>query len=387
MLTFKEQQQLDEFFSLSRILSTLKMKISQGLRRLGFGRKVRIPLGSYIVNEEVDLKSRLGYLSEYSTALELSKVIQGAGGRLTPKSTPAQLQKLYNEKKQEIVKLGAPASEIQRQESAGKVMGDQIFKDIVVDSEDFALLTFDIELTGDSGKGVTKADLVLNVTKDSQKVVVDKIMASLKAYKSASINLSNSTFLSLIKTLFYDNPANLPKTSEAFIDKFVKDYGSADQIRELHRLQGIIGSEMKSGKSKPEARKVAKGTHGDVIALISKIFDTHYPRHKKEFNERMLHMLGLNGEDDFYAAVGNAGKQKVISSRHSRELQAMMAQLSKGFTLSIARNGTTNNANILFKAPNGDIITKATITFADTGGKNPMGKTNAFMDFKNFMSK
>jgi hypothetical protein len=98
-------------------------------------------------------------------------------------------------------------------------------------------------------------------------------------------------------------------------------------------------------------------------------------------------MLGFDGEDDFYAAIGEAGKQKIISSRKSKELQKMISQLSKNFTLTIKRNGETNNANILFTAPNGDVITKANITFADTGGPSAQGKTNAFVDFKKFILK
>jgi hypothetical protein len=386
MLSFKTQQQIDEFFNVRALLSGLIQKLRQAFRMLGFGRKVRIPLGSYM-KEEVDMKSRLGYLSEYATAMELALVIENAGGRLTPRSTSAVLTRTYNQKKQELVVLKAPPAEIARQESAGKVMGDQIFKDIVMEAQDFGLLEFDIELTGDSGKGVTKADLVLTVSKDSQKVVVDRIMASLKAYKTASINLSNSTFLSLIKTLFYNSDANLPRGSEEFVEKFARDFGSLEDIRKLHELQGFIGTRIKQGASKPEARKEAKGTHGDVIDLIAKIFKTYYPKHKKEMNERMLHMLGFDGEDDFYAAVGPTGKQKVISSRASAELRMMIQQLMSGFDLTVERNGKTNNANILFKTPTGQIITKANITFADTGGKYPMGKTNAFVDFKQFMRK
>ena len=99
----------------------------------------------------------------------------------------------------------------------------------------------------------------------------------------------------------------------------------------------------------------------------------------------MLKMLGFDGDDDFYAAIGESGKQKVISSRKSKELQSMLQKLSGDFNLTVERNGTTNNANIMFKSPNGDIITKANITFADTGGKSAQGKTNAFVDFKGFM--
>jgi hypothetical protein len=99
----------------------------------------------------------------------------------------------------------------------------------------------------------------------------------------------------------------------------------------------------------------------------------------------MLKMLGFDGDDDFYAAIGEAGKQKVVSSRKSKELQDMLKKLSQGFNLTVERNGQTNNANILFKAPNGDVITKANITFADTGGASPQGKTNAFVNFKDFL--
>lgn len=387
MLKFSEHRQIDEFFSVAGIFAGLQAKFRALFGRLKFGRKVSVKLGSYVMKEEVDMKSRLGYLSEYATAMELAKVLDANNCRVTPRSTVASTTRIYNQKKQELIQLKAPATEIARQESAGKVMGEQIFKDIISSAEDLPLLTFDIEMTGDSGKGVTKADIILNVTKDSQKVVVDRIMASLKAYKSSSINLSNSTFLSLIKTLFYDNPALLPRKTEEFIVKFGKDYGSVQDVQQLYNLQNIIGSEMKAGASKPDARKVAKGTHGDVIALIARIFKTHYPKHKKEINERMLKMLGFDGEDDFYAAIGDTGKQKVLSSRNSPELQNMVKQLMAGFNLSIERNGNTNNANIMFKAPNGSVITKANITFADTGGASPQGKTNAFVDFRQFLKK
>jgi hypothetical protein len=138
---------------------------------------------------------------------------------------------------------------------------------------------------------------------------------------------------------------------------------------------------MDKGASKEDARKHAKTTHGSVIELIVKIFNTHYKKNKEEINQRMLKMLGFDGEDDFYAAIGDAGKQKVVSSRKSKEMQQMLSDLHKGFTLIVERNGTTNNANILFKSLDGaTIINQANITFADTGGANPQGKTNAFVN-------
>lgn len=384
MLKFNEFSQIEEFSLRGAITSVLK-KIRSAFKSLKFGKKVKTKISLSSMNEQVDLKSRLGYLSEYATAASLAEVIEKQGLQLSDRSDPKKLMSEYVKKRDEVKKLGAKPSEIKRMEDAGSNMANQIFSDIVTNGEDLATLTFDIELTGDSGKGVTKADLILTITKDSKKQIIDKIVASLKAYKSSNINLSNSTFISLIKTIFYDAGVNLPSKSDDFIVRFGMDYGSEADLRKLQEYQNIIGTEMKKGKSKEDARKIAKSKHGEVIEIISKIFNTYYPKHKEEINERILHMLGLDGSDDFYSAIGEAGKQKVISSRKSKELQKMLDQLSKGFDLTIERNGNTNNANMIFKAPNGGVIINAVnITFADTGGKSAQGKTNAFMSFSKF---
>ena len=387
MLKFNEFNQIEEV-SLRGLVTSVLKKIRGAFRSLKFGKKVKMKINMSTMNEQVDLKSRLGYLSEYATAASLAAIIEKQGLKLTARSEPKKLMDEYTKKTNEVKKLGASQSEINRMDNAGSNMANQIFDDIATNGEDLLTLTFDIELTGDSGKGVTKADLVLTITKDSKNEIIDKIVASLKAYKSSNINLSNSTFISLIKTIFYDSGANLPSKSDDFILRFAKDYGSEAELKKLKDLQNIIGTEMKAGKSKEDARKVAKSTHGEVIEIIAKIFKTYYPKHKEEINERILHMLGLDGSDDFYAAIGEAGKQKVISSRKSKELQKMMDQLSKGFELTIERNGNTNNANLLFKAPNGGVVINAVnITVADTGGKAAQGKTNAFMSFSKFAEK
>ena len=119
---------------------------------------------------------------------------------------------------------------------------------------------------------------------------------------------------------------------------------------------------------------------------MTNIFHTHYLQHKKEVNERMLKMLGFDGDDDFYAAIGKANNQKVISARKSKEFKIMLDKLSAGFDLTMERNRNTNNANILFTSPTGEQIIKINITFADTGGPSAQGKTNAFFDFKYFLS-
>lgn len=383
MKSFSEYNtELQEFTFLRKAVAFAKNKIKSALSSITFGKKVKIPLSGKTMSEEVDMKSRLGYYSEFVTAYEISVLLNEMQARLSPSSTPDKLKLLYDKKRAELVDLKAPAAELSRQEAAGKAMAKQIVADVRANVEDFPFLTFDIELTGDSGKGVTKADLVLTVTKDSKKKVVDKIMASLKSYKTSSINLNNSTYLSMIKKLFYDTSANLPSKANDFAEKFIKDYGSEDDIRRLLQLQGIIGTRIQQGVDKASARKEAKASHGEVIEVMSRIFSKYYKANKKKVNERMLAMLGFDGEDDFYAAIGKGTKQNVLSSRNSQELRDMISQLSSGFDLTMERNGKTNNANILFKAPNGDVITSATVTFADTGGAKPIGKTNIFVDFR-----
>lgn len=376
----KTYNQLILELNLKSILTSALIKIKSLFSGLKFGQTKSITLNFKPINEEVDLKSRLGYYSEYTTAYQLSLKIKEAGGNLTTsRSNPITLKQQMIAKKADLVKVKAPADEIKRMETAGEKMADQIFKDIVLNGEDFNVLQFDIHLTGDSEKGISKSDLVLTVGKMNKIEVVDRINASLKAYKSGNINLSNSTFVSFIKTLFYDTVET--KNTEQFIEKFAKDYGSSEDLKVIHNLQNIIKTKMDKGASKEDARKYAKTTHGTVIGLIVKIFNTHYKKNKDEINQRMLKMLGFDGEDDFYAAIGEVGKQKVVSSRKSKEMQQMLSDLHKGFNLTVERNGTTNNANIVFKSLDGTtIINQANITFADTGGANPQGKTNAFVN-------
>ena len=217
----------------------------------------------------------------------------------------------------------------------------------------------------------------------TKKEIVDRINASLKAYKEPTINLSNSTFISFIKTLFYDDDKS--KNTEEFIEKFAKDYGSAEDLKKLYALQNIIGTKMSKGETKESARKYSKTIHGEVIEILSKVFRTHYKKHKEEVNARMLKVLGFDGSDDFYAAIGKAGKQKIVSSRQSKEMQQMLEDLRNGFELIMERNGKTNNANIYFKSIDGTkIINQANITFTDTGGDKPQGKTNAFVNIGKF---
>ena len=380
---------LESISIIKQIYLFISDKIKSVVSNLGFGEKksIRINMDSlkeHIIMETIDIKSRLGYYSEYATAYYLVVLLSKNNANLTTeRSQPAHLKNLMTKKRKELIELKAPPEEIKRMETAGIVMSKSIFNDIILSGYDYNALQFDVELTGDSAKGISKSDLILTVGKMDKKEIVDRINASLKAYKGSNINLSNSTFISFIKTLFYDG--DVGKNTEEFIAKFAKDYGSSSDLKKLYNLQNIIGTKMDKGLSKESARKFAKTVHGEVIEIISKIFTTYYKNNKEKINNRMLKVLGFDGQDDFYAAIGKTGKQKVVSSRKSKEMQEMLEELKNGFELTMERNGKTNNANIYFKSIDGTkIINQANITFADTGGKKPQGKTNAFVNIGKF---
>ena len=191
---------------IQRGLKKTKAIFKKVFSRINFGQKVRIPVTlPRTVQENIDAKSRLGYFSEIVTAVELAKNIVASGGHLGMRTKLPMLQQQLKTD-QAVLKreLSArDAKDIKRQLAAGKAMADAIFADVQA-AEDYKFLEFEIELTGDSGKGTTKADMVLTVTKKNEKEVIDEIHASLKSYKTNNINLANNTYISFFKTLFYD---------------------------------------------------------------------------------------------------------------------------------------------------------------------------------------
>jgi len=388
-LSFNFLKPLKDFF-----LSIVE-KVRNAINSLSFGQKTSVRINMNMLKEDkVDLKSHMGYYSEYVTGYKLSKLIEQSGGNLTTeRSKPSVLKAQMLQKKKFIMtaelkdkdKKSLPGEMI-RMESAGAALAKQIFDDMILKGDDYNTLQFDIHLTGLEEKGISKSDLILTVRKMNKREIVDRICASLKAYKTPSINLANKTFMSLVKDLFYDEGSFDTKDSQLFIQRFAKDYGSKKDLDRLYALQGIIKTEMEKGKSKDSARSVAKKTHGEVIELIVDIFNRYYKKNKEVVNRRVLKILGLDSEDDFYAAIGNQ-KQKVLSSRKSEKLRQMLEQLQNEFNLTLERNNQTNNANIIFKSPNGETIIDGNITFTDTGGKNLQGKTNAFIKMGAFTKK
>jgi len=244
---------------LKSLFTRIVDKIKSAISSLDFGKKISVRINMNMMNEEtIDLKSRLGYYSEYVTGYELSKLIEQAGGNLTTeRSKPSVLKAQMLQKKKEILAADmkdkdrkALPGEMARMESAGSSLANQIFNDVILNDNDFNTLQFDIHLTGVEEKGISKSDLILTVGKMSKREIVDRISASLKAYKSANINLANKTFISLVKDLFYDEGSFDTKNSQVFIQKFAQDYGSKKDLDRLYELQGIIKTKMEKVRQK-----------------------------------------------------------------------------------------------------------------------------------------
>ena len=81
-------------------------KVTNAINSLSFGKKTSVRINMNMLKEgKVDLKSRLGYYSEYVTGYELSKLIEKSGGNLTTeRSKPSVLKSQMLEKKKEIIR-------------------------------------------------------------------------------------------------------------------------------------------------------------------------------------------------------------------------------------------------------------------------------------------
>jgi len=352
---------------------------------------------------KVDIKSRLGYYAEYVTAYELSKLIGAAGGKLSDRSNPNKLKSAMNTRHTELLASKAPTSEISRQESGGKAISGQIFSDLKLRGDIKALL-FDIELTGDSAKGVGKADVVLTVTLPSKKQLIDKISASIKTYKTPNINLANSTFTSLLKALSgdaeYENKA-LSKFQKIIFSAMVDEYMTMNKIKNRSLAESVVGSgetflkkigQTKFNAIKAAGRKAAKASHNEVATTIIAEFNSLYEGNKKKINKNLLKLIGMDGEDDFYAAIGENNKQKVLSSRQSNEMKKFLESVKNNNLNIVMKPSTSGNSIDVRILIEDKEVAKSSISFTDTGvgsgGMKPSkatGKTNFWFNVKAFM--
>lgn len=379
------------------IVAWVKEKLTGLFTTLNFGETksigIPVPLSEKTESSPVgaDVRAFVGYYAEAVTARALANQIKRAGGRLGENSNPTYFNKIIASRLAKVKTAKAPESEIMRANAAAEALGLQIWNDIEQSAIDFMLLTFNIALSGDSEKGKSKADIILRVTKDTLEDAVMTIAASLKVYKTAQINLANTSFISLIKKLFYDSDHPIQArnvTTEEFIAQFVEDYGESARpiLKKIISFQNLISREIGLGKTKEQARKLAKLSHPQVIKLILKIFNEYYKgRQKTKINARFLKLLGLEATEDFYAAVGSRGTPRVLSSRSSTEFQSLLRAFQSSFTISFQLRPNTNNIRVIVYDAKKEELLQGTITFADSGGKSSPGKTNFFVDLSRFL--
>lgn len=358
-------------------------------------------------SDKIDTKSRLGYFSEFVTAFELATLIDKEGGNLTNRSKLSTLKSNMLLRKSELVKLKINDEELKRQETGGKVIAKQMFEDLILngnEGNDYHTLEFDIELTGDSAKGVDKADVVITVKRPSKNIIIDKIAASLKTYKQPNINLSNKTFTGLLKDLTgdpeYENKS-LQKFENIIFTSMVQEFMKIKKIKNVKLAESIVGSGeaflKKYGvtlfnKLKEAGRAASKASHKQVSKLIVSEFNKVYENNKKKMNQNLLRLIGLDGSDDFYAAIGTAGKQKVLSSRQSKEMKEFLDSVKTNklnIKMEPSSSGNAIDVNIILEK---EVIAKSTISFTDTGiGSTGMtkskgaGKTNFWFNVKAFL--
>lgn len=405
MKTFKAYTNINDLdesiLSFSRnLFSNIKNKIKKTFSKFKSGETVKVKLnfataGKILkeATEKVDLKSRMGYYSEFCTAYALSKLIEAEGMSLVG-NTSDQLKNIRdNYKKNKLLdrklNFGKDSTkvpgEIIRMEESGVALAVSIWKDMKQNIEDIEVVDFEIKITGESGKGVTKADIELIARKKNSAQIVNHIEASLKAYKNWNINVSNSTFTSwIINLLAPDIGGFKTKTTvDSKVSEFIKRYGLEKQMRRIQELQSGENSPAKLKKTigREEAKKILddQGVYIEVRNLMIDVFENQYSSRKQEINDNFLKLLGFDGTDNVYLAVQKeAGKKvSVLSSKSSEEFNQILSSLKKKFDIEFEKSNKKVNTAVTFKADK-KVLFKSNFAFRD------LDKVSQFVSFKDW---
>jgi|TARA_B110000495_G_C22962812_1_gene564469 hypothetical protein len=380
-------------------IKSISSTIEKSFSKLVFGKVIKTKL-NYITNgkalneaeDNIDLKSRLGYYSEFCTSYSLAKLVESNSGNLVG-NTSAYLKKHKESyKKNKLVGVKFPkidnkklVVEIKRQEDSGVAIAKQLWEDIKVSTEDLGFVEFEIVLTGESGKGITKADIEFIARKKSTKEVIDHIEASLKAYKSWTINVSNSTFTSWIINLIdpelggFSNKGSVEKK----VGEFIKIHGLKNQMRKIQDFQSGPNSPAKLkktiGREKAKELIDSEGIYSKVRDLMIQVFKVEYKKRKSEINSNFVKLLGFDGVDDLYLAVQTqaGGKVDVLSSRTSKAFNNILESLQDDFNIEFEKSTGQVNTSILFYLDK-KLLFKSNFAFRD------LDKVSQFVSFKDW---
>lgn len=390
----------------NKVVNAFKFAFRAIASKLGFGQTIsmKISTGLSEANEVgQDSKSRLGYYSEYVCGVELAKLIESRGLNLPSSSSSSSLNKVrqnfVNNKLKTLSNFKNLSSEIQRMEDAGKAMADKIFSDMLIETADLKVTQFDITLTGDSLKGEGKADIVLRARKKSKNQIVAEIAASLKAYQKSRINLANNTLISFFSGLTGDKNFTskaLEKSQSIIFDSMLKaamkDGMSKAEATEFLAKKSLNASEKKMFKKyKDYGRKVSKESQINTAKIIVDEFNAIYKKNKQKINNNLIKQIGMDGEDDFYAAIGEGKNMRVISSKQSEDMKKFISDIrNKALTITmVPKPGASGRASVTVTLSIGtEILSQSDLTMTDTGvgsaGMTPSKgaiKTNFWFNF------
>jgi hypothetical protein len=401
--TFLNEGKIGKF--LKKAKSGLSSFIKKIISSLGFGQTKKIQLSS--MNEKVTsgMQAQLGYYSEYVTAQEIIRSLMSDnlsvslnGSKSNPKSA---IDKKVSEYRNTILTIDPKLEdEVARMEQQGYQMGQSIYSDAIISSDDLILIHFNVILTGDSLKGKNKADVVVEITKQDTKEVIDNIMASLKAYKGWKINLANNTLTSFFTNLGVKldsksaEKLNHLQSVRARLWRFYvnddfkglkKSYGSkvASAVKPMFKTKYEKGTEPTA-----QHKKFIKAGHDVIQKDISNYFvgllKNEYKKNKLGINKNILSLLGFDGTDDFYLAVKQRNKISVLSNRTSPMYKKLIEQIQSDFELVIRyKEKSPSIIYIDFYDVNKNKILNSEISVGQTASVG-QSRTNWKVDFSQF---
>lgn len=318
----------------------------------------------------VGVQAKLGYLSEYITAYQLSELIIQHGHQ----NRFHHIKDLYQSKLQELQSLNAPIAEMDRMHRAGVHLANNIFGDFYDKSSQFY-----IEHTGTSEMGNSKSDI--RIYNESQ-----RIDASLKVYKSYNINILGTTFISIFKKLFHSETESLPIHAEEYIEYFCAAYDTIKyhKFQQLLEYQYLVRTQLREGIPKQLARKKFRENHNRIMWLFKDIFEHYYQVDKLNTNKRLITLLGLEGTDSIYACVGKKNP-KVFSSNTNLSFKETIQRLNQ-LDFEIKVDVHLNGGFMTFIKEDKELL-KIRMSITDSGcsSNNPNGKFNSWLNFKQFM--
>jgi len=382
-----------------KIYGRIVSAVSNAINSLGFGEETSFKIPR-VIKEEINpkgLTGMIGYFNEHAVAYKLGVALQEAGVDVT--SPGPGLKATYEGYRQYILdhtenfKEGEAQvkSEIQRAEEGSDATAKLLYKELS-EANDLAFIDVSIKHDGVEAMGSGKEDITVTIKKKSTEEVVDTIKASLKLYNSASgVNVYNATFASWINRVLIgnDNPPVGKNAIASFLDAL--EQSKADEYKE--KIENVLSitdnwrkikknpdefsdqpwyKEGGSGRENANAYITAnKGYQSMRTLLFDDMWSYFYTeKNKKRINERMLNLLGLDGADDVYLAVGKVGKaKKTVSSRTSPKFKELYDTLKSDweFEWKFPNKEETVSCLLVIKDSSGKEFVKFTVPFKEGG--------------------